>query len=128
METDTASDADILYNELYSFDTETLLWRNLSDTSDAPMPRSHATATLLPDGKIIYIGGVIKHPFRNQTTLQPMLNILIYDTKSFAWSTIEADASFDVHPRIGHTAILTPDSNSIILFGGTSTLREELLF
>ncbi|CAG8456112.1 24395_t:CDS:2 [Gigaspora rosea] len=95
-----------------AFDTETLLWRNLSDTSDAPMPRSHATATLLPDGKIIYIGGVIKHPFRNQTTLQPMLN--------------EADASFDVHPRIGHTAILTPDSNSIILFGGTSTLPDEI--
>ncbi|CAG8565000.1 19207_t:CDS:2 [Dentiscutata erythropus] len=121
-----ASDTNILYNELYSFDTSTLLWGNLSGATNAPMPRSHATATLLPDGKIIYIGGVIQQSFENQTTLQNMLQIFIYDTQFLGWSAIKANASFVVQPRMGHTAVLTSDNKSIILLGGISTLHDEI--
>ncbi|CAG8708338.1 22798_t:CDS:2, partial [Dentiscutata erythropus] len=85
-------------------------------------PRSHATATLLQDGKIIYIGGANQQSFGNKITLRNMLDISIYDTQSLTWSLMEADTPFTIHPRVGHTAVLAPNSKSIILLGGTSSL------
>ncbi|RIB00093.1 hypothetical protein C2G38_2235681 [Gigaspora rosea] len=61
-----------LYNDLYEFDTILLSWNQIT-APNAPSPRSHNTATLLPNGKIIYIGGVSQDTARSQTNLINMI-------------------------------------------------------
>ncbi|CAG8692880.1 32944_t:CDS:2, partial [Racocetra persica] len=58
VEVDTASDVFTILEDFFTFDTLLLRWTNLTSLSNHPYKRSHSTATLMPDGKIIYIGGV----------------------------------------------------------------------
>ncbi|RIB26401.1 hypothetical protein C2G38_266026 [Gigaspora rosea] len=111
-----------LYNDLYKFDTILLSWNQIT-APNAPSPRSHSTATLLPSGKIIYIGGVSQDAAGSQTNLINMTEIQIFDTNSLSWSTHTASSSVLIQPRVGHTAVLTSDNNSIIIMGGTSSYQ-----
>ncbi|CAG8467100.1 12061_t:CDS:2 [Racocetra fulgida] len=58
VEMDTASNVFTILEEFFTFDTLLLRWTNLTSLPNHPYKRSHSTATLMPDGKIIYIGGV----------------------------------------------------------------------
>ncbi|RIB00558.1 hypothetical protein C2G38_2233868 [Gigaspora rosea] len=111
-----------LYNDLYQFDTILLSWNQIT-APNAPSPRSHSTATLLPNGNIIYIGGVSQDTAGSQTNLIIMTEIQIFDTNSLSWSTHTASSSFQIQPRVGHTSVLTSDNNSIIIMGGTSSYQ-----
>ncbi|CAG8722938.1 27554_t:CDS:2, partial [Racocetra persica] len=122
VEQDMGSDMLILYNDLYEFDTIFLSWNQIM-VENTPSPRSHSTATLLPNEKIIYIGGVSQDTPGSQTNLINMMEIQIFDTISLSWSLHTANASFSIQPRVGHTAVLTPDNNSIIIMGGTSSYQ-----
>ncbi|CAG8513704.1 6209_t:CDS:2, partial [Dentiscutata erythropus] len=108
VELDMGSSTLILYNDLYQFDTILLSWNQII-APNAPSPRSHSTATLLPGGKIIYIGGVSQDTPGSQTNLLNMLET--------------ASSSFLIQPRVGHSSVLTPDNNSIIIMGGTSSYQ-----
>ncbi|CAG8529948.1 9125_t:CDS:2 [Gigaspora margarita] len=120
IELDMGSNTLILYNELYEFDTILLSWNQII-APNAPSPRSHSTATLLPNGKIIYIGGVSQDIPGSQTNLINMMEIYVFDTVSLSWSIHTASSSFPIQPRVGHTAVLTPDNSSIVIMGGTSS-------
>ncbi|CAG8543795.1 43487_t:CDS:2 [Gigaspora margarita] len=122
VEQDMGSPTLRLYNDLYEFDTILLSWNQIT-APNAPSPRSHSTATLLPNGKIIYIGGVSQDAVGNQTNLINMTEIQIFDTNSLSWSNHTASSSVLIQPRVGHSAVLTSDNNSIIIMGGTSSYQ-----
>ncbi|RIB03234.1 hypothetical protein C2G38_803625 [Gigaspora rosea] len=57
---DTGSDVFIVLDDLFTLDTSLFEWSNLS-LPNHPPKRNLCTATLLPYGKIIYIGGVTQN-------------------------------------------------------------------
>ncbi|RIB01665.1 hypothetical protein C2G38_972399 [Gigaspora rosea] len=122
VELDLGSPTLQLYNDLYEFHTILLSWNQIS-APNAPSPRCHSTAALLPNGKIIYIGGVSQDAAGSQTDLINMTKIQIFDTISISWSTHTASSSVLIQPRVGHSAVLTSDNNSIIIMGGTSSYQ-----
>ena len=89
--------------ELY--DATTGDWRTIEKL---PAPRSHHTATLLPDGKVLVIGG------RIERYGPPTADALIYDPATGAWS----EAPSLLRPRIGHTATLLRNGK-VLLVGGS---------
>ncbi|KAF0433291.1 galactose oxidase [Gigaspora margarita] len=102
---DTGSDVFTLFDDFFTFDTLLLKWTNLS-LPNHPSKRSHATATLMPDGKIIYIGGV------TQSTPGEVANRL---------SMNEFALGNNIDPRVGHTAVLAPNNYTIVILGGTQS-------
>ncbi|RGB41045.1 hypothetical protein C1646_752566 [Rhizophagus diaphanus] len=101
-------------NEMLILDTINL---NLGKGSliNAPTRRSHYGATLLPDNRIIYIGGM------SETTISdvalPLSEVYIYDTISDSWSK-EVTSGKIPSDRGGFSSILDLDGQRIIIFGG----------
>ncbi|CAG8555334.1 2239_t:CDS:2 [Ambispora leptoticha] len=99
---------------MYVYDTIHNVWHNPSNSTASV--RFNYTATLLGDGRILYIGG------SNSSTLKPvnLSQILIYDTVSLQWSTktVPNTNKLSLFPRDGHTSILSPDEKTIIIYGG----------
>ncbi|CAG8657112.1 3046_t:CDS:2, partial [Cetraspora pellucida] len=120
IEFDMASYPLILYNDMYTFDTNLLIWKQITATN-TPSVRSHAAPILLPDGKILYIGGVTQPALGMDTNLLPMTEIPVFDTISLSWSVKNTTSPFLIQPRVAHTATLTPDNKTIIIIGGTSS-------
>ncbi|CAG8769516.1 15428_t:CDS:1, partial [Racocetra fulgida] len=56
VEVDTGSPTFLCFNDLYTYDTILSRWNKI-DANNVPTPRSHSAPVLLPDGKILYIGG-----------------------------------------------------------------------
>ncbi|CAG8702167.1 18190_t:CDS:2, partial [Racocetra persica] len=125
-EIDTGSPTFTCFNDLYTYDTVLSRWNKI-DASNAPTPRSHSAAVLLPDGKILYIGGVSQTTPGEDATPIDMKIIPVFDTNSSTWSTEQAEfGSTYIQPRTGHSATLAPDNTSIIIIGGTSSyVRNE---
>ncbi|CAG8532524.1 2150_t:CDS:2, partial [Racocetra persica] len=94
----------------------------LNNGLDAPIIRSAYTATLLPSGLILYIGGT--QDFPNVTTTNyslaeiDMNKISVYNTISGIWNLTMAVGAIDT--RLSHTAVLSKDNSTIIIFGGGS--------
>ena len=63
-----------------------LTW-SAGSTLNAPLRRRDYTATLLPDGRIVYIGGR-EMTADNVTRVVDINQINIYDTKSASWSVV----------------------------------------
>ncbi|CAG8583122.1 41946_t:CDS:2 [Gigaspora margarita] len=103
---DTGSLTFICFNDLYTYDTSISKWNKIN-AEKAPLPQSHSTATLLPNGKILYIGGVYQNS-PGEVALQIDMNNI-------------ATLSIPIQARVGHTATLTPDNNKIIIIGGTTS-------
>ncbi|GBB84331.1 hypothetical protein RclHR1_10950006 [Rhizophagus clarus] len=87
--------------------------------SNAPTyPRADYTATMLPNGVIVYIGGRT-HMVTDGLVIETELNInqlILYDTKDATWYPMQAiGASID--NRNSHSAVLTLDGK-IIIYGG----------
>ncbi|RUS16093.1 hypothetical protein BC938DRAFT_476708, partial [Jimgerdemannia flammicorona] len=118
----TRSDTGIAYlfggvpltADLYSLDTITLAWTLLtsSNTSATPSPRFHHTSTLLPDGRLIVLGGF------DGTAMIDMHQIWSYDTNTGKWTLSNTTGSFTPTSRRDHVAVATRDGK-IILHGGT---------
>ncbi|KAF0476386.1 galactose oxidase [Gigaspora margarita] len=102
----------IRYNDINIFDTTTMSWLTLPQSSRSLQCSDYA-AILLPNSLIIYIGGRLpngSHINMNQ--------IQIFDTKFFTWSTNTTSGS-NVRSRAGHSAVLTQNGD-IILYGGAT--------
>ncbi|CAG8444894.1 14315_t:CDS:2 [Dentiscutata heterogama] len=122
VELDMGSNVFTIFDDFFTFDTNTLLWTNLSYTNH-PSKRSHCSATLMPDGTIIYIGGVTQtNPGENSTRVL-MTDINVFDTIQLSWSfkTANSSSSVNIDPRVGHTAVLAPDNHTIVILGGTQS-------
>ncbi|PKY55276.1 hypothetical protein RhiirA4_474613 [Rhizophagus irregularis] len=79
------------------------------------VPKYLASAILLPDGRIAYIGEII-NDFRFN-----FRNICIYDTNDGTWINMNT-SGIEPSPRYFHTAVLTQDG-LIIIYGGGSVRR-----
>ncbi|KAF0531617.1 galactose oxidase [Gigaspora margarita] len=106
-----------IFYEMSLFDTTSMTW----STSTLPtniLPRIDYSATLLPIGLIIYIGGHTQLTPSSAYTYTSFNDILIFDTKSLSWSNKTASGA-TIQPRAGHSAVLIKDGN-IIIFGGAN--------
>ncbi|KAF0538919.1 galactose oxidase [Gigaspora margarita] len=102
------------YNDMNILDITTMIWSTQTQSQSVPVNVDY-TATLLPSGLIVYIGG------RGSSlgNLNNMSQVQIFDTKSYTWSTKIASGS-NVASRALHSAVLTQDGN-IIIYGGSIT-------
>ncbi|KAF0513069.1 galactose oxidase [Gigaspora margarita] len=105
-------DSAAWYDDMIIFDFTVMAWSKVSQLNG--LKYADYTATLLPTGLIIYIGG----RYNGKNTLAKMDNILIFDTKSSSWSNKIA-SGVSIGSRVGHSAVLTLNG-SIIIYGGTS--------
>src|SRR5919202_3477224 len=93
--------------ELYNPATDT--W-----TGAAPLatPRSNHTATLLPDGRVLVVGGAETR----SGLLTPVPSAEIYDPAANSWTAVGPLGT----ARSGHTATLLSDGRVIVAGGGSS--------
>ncbi|KAF0538908.1 galactose oxidase [Gigaspora margarita] len=104
------SSTTLRYNDMNILDITNMTW-STPIQSQSVLAYVDYTATLLPNGLIVYIGG------RSNVNLTDMAQIQIFDTKSYTWSAKSASGS-TIASRIGHSAVLTQDGN-IIIYGGS---------
>ncbi|RIB14811.1 hypothetical protein C2G38_1623811 [Gigaspora rosea] len=88
------------YNDMSILDITTMIWSTQTQ-SQSVLVNVDYTATLLPSGLIVYIGG------RGSSTanLNNISQIQIFDTKSYTWSTKSASGS-TIASRVSHSAVL----------------------
>ena len=75
-----------VFNDMVILSTNDLTWSEGS-TLNAPLRRSDYSATILPDGRIVYIGGV-ERTVDNIVREVDINQINIYDTKAATWSVM----------------------------------------
>ncbi|KAI9284065.1 hypothetical protein BC943DRAFT_361412 [Umbelopsis sp. AD052] len=115
-------DTEQYYNTWAVMDTTT--WSiSYPEIQNAPSPRIQHTATMVPDGKVIIIGGLtysrnVTDPLGGQI-LNPvsMADLLLFDMATAKWTNLTAGGNVPA-PRREHTSVLSRDSSSIIVFGG----------
>ncbi|CAG8518863.1 7777_t:CDS:2 [Dentiscutata heterogama] len=127
----------IYFNDINYFDTNTYSW-SFGSTYNAPTSRFNMVSIILPNGKILYIGGVdgstsFIHSLsmNDKNYLRALLNdiqlndvlfhlnkILVYDTLSGNWSAVNAVGD-NIQGRGLFTAVLVPDGN-ILIYGGNN--------
>ncbi|KAF0442577.1 galactose oxidase [Gigaspora margarita] len=101
------------YNDMNILDISTVIWSTQTQ-SQSVLVNADYTATLLPSGLIVYIGG----RGSNSANLNIISQVQLFDTKSCIWSTKFASGS-TIASRACHSAILTQDGN-IIIYGGST--------
>lgn len=103
------------YSDLWLFDTDTFSWMQPRTAGFAPTARYGHTMTLLPDGRLVLMGGA----FISEETPCPkyLSDVKILDTDTMVWSRpkIEGDGPSG---RYGHTATALPGGRCVALFGG----------
>ncbi|KAF0549465.1 galactose oxidase [Gigaspora margarita] len=110
------SSTKLYYNDMNILDITIMTWSTLTKSQPA-LTYFDYTATLLPNGLIVYIGG-----FGGSSTsvgLNNISQIQIFDTKSYTWSAKLTSGS-TIASRVFHSAVLTQDGNIIIYGGSTS--------
>ncbi|RHZ86442.1 hypothetical protein Glove_51g86 [Diversispora epigaea] len=105
------------YNDMNTLDTSSLTWRTLSISENLPFPCCDYSASLLPNGIIVYIGGQ-EDSGLTYYVLVKMKSIKLFDTKKLEWSSMNATGD-DVDSRWLFSSVLTSDGY-IIIFGGCS--------
>ncbi|KAF0549458.1 galactose oxidase [Gigaspora margarita] len=104
-----------VYNDMNTLDITTMTWSTQAQSQSALTNYAY-TATLLPNGLIVYIGGYSGS--NTSTSNTNMAQIQVFDTKLYAWSTKPASGSI-IASRRHQSAVLTQDGN-IIIYGGST--------
>ena len=89
-----------------------------SFTGTMVMPRSHATATLLDDGRVLAVGGIVPLPDEPE---HRVATAELYDPSTGSWTT----TGDMVHPRAGLTATLLPNAR-VLVTGIVSGVRDPV--
>ncbi|RIA83034.1 hypothetical protein C1645_743361 [Glomus cerebriforme] len=102
-------------NDMYILDTINLIG-GVGSLVGVPGPRCNYGAALLPDNKIIYMGG-----YNDEVKAElPLDQVYIYNTINNSWSTQTASGKVP-SSRDGFSVILGLGGQSVIVFGGTAT-------
>ncbi|CAB5362402.1 unnamed protein product [Rhizophagus irregularis] len=115
---------NIIVNDMRIFDTINFSWGKGSSVN-APTQRYHFGATLLPNNKIIYMGGVdditssfyIETLYISKGTALSLKEVYIYDTINDNWDTKITTGKIPSN-RFGFSTILGLDGQRIIIYGG----------
>ncbi|RIB18967.1 hypothetical protein C2G38_2183129 [Gigaspora rosea] len=107
------------YNDMSILDTTSMTWSTLPIFENAPLPSFGYTATLLPTGIIVYIGGYKSTRSGSDDPYETvsMYEIQTFNTKNYSWSTKVAGGD-KIGTRAYHSAVLT-QNNEIIIYGGS---------
>lgn len=97
-------------NSAELFDPATNSWRV---GAAASLGREHHTATVLPDGRVLIVGGEATAPGSGQQRV--LASAELYDPRTNSWSQV-ADLG---RPRVGHTATVLPDGRVVVSGGET---------
>ncbi|KAF0549481.1 galactose oxidase [Gigaspora margarita] len=108
------SSTTFCYNDMNILDITIMTWSTPTQ-SQSVLTYLDYTATLLPNGLIVYIGG--RSGSSTSTSPNNMSQIQVFDTKSYTWSIKPASGS-TIASRECHSAVLTQDEN-IIIYGGS---------
>ncbi|CAG8433675.1 11259_t:CDS:2, partial [Ambispora gerdemannii] len=102
---------------MYIFDTSKSKWSRVFPSS-APEQRSGYSVTF-KDNKLYFIGGIFAN--KPDQKCVDIREILIYDTldTNNPWTTQSATNNTYISDRYVHSAILAPDKQAIILYGGS---------
>ncbi|CAB4433430.1 unnamed protein product [Rhizophagus irregularis] len=106
---------DTLVNDMLILDTINLSWGKGSSVG-APTPRINYGAILLPNRKIIYIGGRTGYYLFSNNTLA-INEVYLYDTDEDSWSTQSTSGDVPSN-RHSFSSVLGLDGQRVILFGG----------
>ncbi|KAG9302079.1 hypothetical protein G9A89_021123 [Geosiphon pyriformis] len=112
---DTKEKKTIYLNELIILDSRFNTWDAMIRGNNFAVPSCGHTATLLSDGKMYLIGGLI-----GTGQLANMTDIQVYDTFTGEWFQRIANGDIPT-PRQSHGAIGI-SNNKIIIFGGINNL------
>ncbi|RIB05459.1 hypothetical protein C2G38_2047575 [Gigaspora rosea] len=105
--------------DIYISNTNSDNWGNnwiKQNFTYGPRSRTLHSATILPDGRMVVLGGRT-----NDSIFVPMSEIWVYNIDVNEWQNIMATGDIP-SPRSAHSAILTSD-NKIIIYGGTSDVN-----
>ncbi|KAF0549467.1 galactose oxidase [Gigaspora margarita] len=105
----------LFYNDMNMLDITHMTWSTQAQ-SQSVLTYIDYTATLLPNGLIVYIGG--RSGSSSNISPTDLAQIQIFDTKSYTWSAKSASGS-TIASRVSHSAVLTQDGN-IIVYGGST--------
>ncbi|KAK4509886.1 uncharacterized protein ATC70_007190 [Mucor velutinosus] len=111
------------YSSIVNFNYDGNQWLPRSPQTNIPaMLYSAQTVTFNPKtGLIYYLGGFYyTSPDYTKENKQDYKSANVFDTSSASWSSPRLGGP-DPSPRMFPTATLLPNSNDILLFGGTST-------
>ncbi|KAI9497965.1 hypothetical protein BDB00DRAFT_755847 [Zychaea mexicana] len=108
-----------IFSDFYALNTQTLAFTPLPTPG---VSRYGHTASLLSDGKLVVIGGVVLQQVEGgvASALASMEEVYIFDTTSNQWSVQATQASSGgsfPSTRSAHNAVVTKD-DKIIIFGG----------
>ncbi|RHZ53520.1 hypothetical protein Glove_441g84 [Diversispora epigaea] len=109
-----------IHNDMNTFNTVSNTWSTLNIPGNLPSICYEYTVNILPNGIIVYIGGVESAKF----TLVNMNQIKLFDTHKLEWSRMNTIGD-EIDPRIYFSSVLTPDGN-IIIFGGCTKNRSSV--
>ncbi|CAG8588548.1 7688_t:CDS:2 [Ambispora gerdemannii] len=111
----------VLMNEIWLYDTKSLMWSSVTAIGNTPLSRYGHTAALTSDGRLIIHGGI------NVNSTQPNSDIYVLNIaiSPFEWSRPQFDNG--VTPRAYHTATMV-NNYMIVAFGmesdtGSTTLN-----
>ncbi|RGB41038.1 hypothetical protein C1646_810931 [Rhizophagus diaphanus] len=117
------TNGDDFVNEMLILDTKNLIWR-IGSLVNAPIPRTNYGATLLPNNKILYMGGINKKIMIDLKTLNisqgialTLSEVYLYDTINDNWNTEKTSGKIPSN-RAGFSTILGLDGQRIIIYGG----------
>ncbi|KAI9019503.1 hypothetical protein CLU79DRAFT_704664, partial [Phycomyces nitens] len=111
------ADADSTYtfNDLWSFDPNTLKYVNLTQPNQAY--RYTHTATALPNGMIVFLDGLFTKGSPPVPDINDINIVDIFDTNNNRWIKMRTVGRI-TPTRSGGCAQLAPDNKTIISFGG----------
>ncbi len=88
-----------------------------SATGSMTMPRLMHTATALPDGRVLFVGGTVDTDMTGEGAPDPTMQTAeIYDPATGTFTATAAPSA----PRVGHAAVLMADGR-VLVTGGTDS-------
>ncbi|RHZ87661.1 hypothetical protein Glove_33g260 [Diversispora epigaea] len=103
-----------MVNDMNILKTVSNTWATLQISENLPIECAEYTANILPNGIIVYIGGIEKSSAYTYTLVN-INQIKLFDTSKLEWSYINATGN-KIDSRIYFTSVLTSDGY-IIIFG-----------
>ncbi|RHZ51574.1 hypothetical protein Glove_476g71 [Diversispora epigaea] len=96
--------AGYLYNDMNVLNTVSKTWTTLSTSGNLPIRCFEYTANILPNGIIVYIGGVEQVSDANNTFVT-MNKIKLFNTNTYEWSQMNATGD-EIDPRWFFSSVL----------------------